>query len=368
MRRSSARVTPAARSTASERRRPASGGLHAGGAQPWSANGQRQPVGVSLQGDGLARPVAEIQRSRLLAAAVGAIEEFGYVHATVAQITSRARISRRTFYELFDNREECLIALIENVVGLIECEIAAPRLGALPWRERVRGGLLAILAFFDREPALARLCVVQALQGGPAVLARREELLVRLARVLDEGRGEAARAGECSALTAEGLVGAGLGILHARLLQDEHRPLTDLLGELMGMIVLPYLGAAAARRELTRAPVSKSTLRHEPPVALTPAHLDPLRGLPMRLTYRTVRVLECIAEGPGVSNRAVAERAGISDQGQISKLLARLERLGLALNAGNSRLKGEPNAWKLTPLGAEVTQRLRVSAGAEQAA
>ena len=62
----------------------------------------------------MARPVAEIQRSRLLAAAVGAIEEFGYAHATVAQITSRARISRRTFDELFDNREECLIALIEE--------------------------------------------------------------------------------------------------------------------------------------------------------------------------------------------------------------------------------------------------------------
>ena len=118
--------------------------------------------------------LAEIQRSRLLAGAVGAIDEFGYGQATVAQITARSRVSRRTFYELFENREECLAALIEDVVALVEGEIATADLDGLPWRERVRGGLWAILSFFDREPALARVCVVQALRGGPQVLERRE--------------------------------------------------------------------------------------------------------------------------------------------------------------------------------------------------
>jgi AcrR family transcriptional regulator len=68
--------------------------------------------------------VAEIQRSRLLSGAAGAIEEHGYAHTTVAQITGRARVSRRTFYELFANREACLVALIESVVGLVEDESA----------------------------------------------------------------------------------------------------------------------------------------------------------------------------------------------------------------------------------------------------
>ena len=88
----------------------------------------------------------------------------------------------------------------------------------------------------------------------------------------------------------------------------------------------------------------------------------------MRLTYRTARVLECIAAQPGVSNRQVAERAGISDQGQVSKLLARLERLGLTSNTGEGHAKGEPNAWKLTPLGARVAQRLSMSARGERQA
>ena len=82
----------------------------------------------------------------------------------------------------------------------------------------------------------------------------------------------------------------------------------------------------------------------------------------MRLTYRTARVLECIAERPLASNRTVADRAGIADPGQISKLLRRLERLELVVNRGAGHVKGEPNAWRLTPLGRQVAQRLSVVA------
>ena len=88
----------------------------------------------------------------------------------------------------------------------------------------------------------------------------------------------------------------------------------------------------------------------------------------MRLTYRTAQVLGCIAGEPEISNRVVAERAGVTDQGQISKLLARLERLGLAVNSGNGHAKGEANAWTLTALGSEVAQRVGTSHRDEQAA
>jgi AcrR family transcriptional regulator len=318
---------------------------------------------VASRGGESGRPpsgqIVEIQRSRLLAGAVGAIEEFGYGQATVSQITSRARVSRRTFYELFDNREACMAALLEDILGSVQEELLAADLGGLVWRERVRGGLWVILACFDREPALARVCVIQALRGGPRVLELREEILACLAAALDEGRRESTRAAECPALTAEGLVGAAFGIVHARLSRGERKPLTDLVGELMSLIVLPYLGAAAARREQTRPPRS-SAPSTAGDLARPLRGCDPLRDVPMRLTYRTARVLECIAAQPGISNRAVAEHAGISDQGQVSKLLARLERLGLTANTGIGHAKGEPNAWNLTPLGEQVAQSIRM--------
>ncbi len=302
--------------------------------------------------------MAGIQRSRLLAGALGALEELGYAGTTVSAITLSSRVSRRTFYELFENREECLGALLDDVLGMVEGDLAGAALEGLGWRERVRGGLAVILGFFDREPALARVCVVHSQQGGPSMLARREEVFARLAGVIDGARGESARAAGCSPLTAEGLVGAAFGIVYARVARGEPRPLTGLVGELMGMIVLPYLGPGAARREQQRSgPGPVSAAGSNQSVFLAARH-DPLGEVRMRLTYRTAQVLECIAGEPGISNRVVAERAGVSDQGQISKLLARLERLGLLANTGEGHAKGEPNAWSLTAKGERVARSI----------
>jgi AcrR family transcriptional regulator len=303
--------------------------------------------------------VAEIQRSRLLAAAVSVFDEQGYAGTTVAHVTRRARVSRRTFYELFANREECLVAVVEDAVSQVQAELSAAGLEGLSWRERMRTGLGVILAFLDREPALARVCVVQAVRGGPVVVYRREQILQGLAEVIDEGRFAGSRGGGCSPLTAEGLVGAGFAIVYTRLLRGEREPLGGLLGELMGMVVLPYLGPGAARREQTRrAPVvlggPAGRLGSGRPMG------DPLEGVQMRMTYRTARVLEGIAEHPGSSNRMVSDYAGIQDQGQVSKLLARLLRLGLVTNSGDGHAKGEPNAWRLTFKGEQVAQSVRL--------
>lgn len=303
--------------------------------------------------------VVEIQRSRLLVAAVRAVDELGYTTTTVAHITQHARVSRRTFYELFANREECLLAALDGTAQRVRAQIEQTDLADLPWRERVRGGLWAILCFLDREPALARFCVVQSARGSQRMLERRDQLLRELARIVDEGCAEGARGTDCPPLTAEGLVGAALSIVYARLLRGEREPLTDLLGELMGMIVLPYAGSAAARREQTRpAPALPAAAASASTGAARDAEEDPLQGVPMRFTYRTARVLEAVAVQPGVSNRRVGERAGITDQGQISKLLTRLERLGLLENLGIGHSKGEPNAWHLTATGHRVARHI----------
>ncbi len=132
-----------------------------------------------------------------------------------------------------------------------------------------------------------------------------------------------------------------------------------LLGPLMGLIVLPYQGRAVAEREAARpAPRRRRA---------TPPLVDPLRDLEMRLTYRTVRVLVAIASTEGASNRVVSDTAGVADQGQISKLLARLEHLGLIENMGEGHAKGEPNAWQLTPRGVEVERTIsRSSSGSSE--
>jgi len=73
----------------------------------------------------------------------------------------------------------------------------------------------------------------------------------------------------------------------------------------------------------------------------------------MSLGYRSCKVLMVIASQPGASNREVADAAEVSDQGQISKLLARLQLLGLIHDRGEWRL-GERHAWRLTARGKRV--------------
>jgi AcrR family transcriptional regulator/DNA-binding MarR family transcriptional regulator len=310
--------------------------------------------------------VSEMQRARLLGAAVPVVDELGWSGVTVADIASRARVSRRTFYDLFANREDCLLAMLDNTVSRIEQDLAQANLGDVSWVERVRTGLWTILSFLDRDPVLARVCVVQSARGTQRVLEAREALLARVASVLEEGSAQSARAAQTPALTAEGLVGAALAIVYKRLLVGERAPLTDLHGELMGMIVLPYLGSAAAGRE-RRGIGTFSSGRESPAGVKSPTRLadfsggDPLAEIPMRLTYRTARVLQAAAENPGASNRLLGEQADLRDQGQISKLLGRLERLGLLTNTGEGHAKGEANAWHLTPLGEQVTEQLHLS-------
>src|SRR5580700_6808226 len=322
-------------------------------------------------GDGRVR-VADMQRSRLLGGAVAAVEELGWSRVTTASIVSRARVSRRTFYDLFSDREDCLLEVLQNTTGRIADELEAAIPDGLSWRERVRTGMWIVLSFFDREPELARLCVVQSVRGGRRVLERREEVLARLTEIVDEGRLEGERAARVPSLTAEGLVGAVLTILSRRLSASQRESLSDLVGDLMGMIVLPYLGPAAARSERTRpAPTPPATASMTGPLASSVprayrAGEDPLRDVPMRLTYRTALVLEGVAQNPGASNRIIGERAEGYDQGQISKLLGRLERLGLLANTGEGHAKGEPNAWRLTELGERVTQHLALRSDLQQ--
>jgi DNA-binding MarR family transcriptional regulator len=123
----------------------------------------------------------------------------------------------------------------------------------------------------------------------------------------------------------------------------------------MSMLVLPYLGAGAARRELARATPVVMPVR----MVRSRGLVDPFKDAGMRLTYRTVRVLMAVAEQPGASNRTVGDIAEIRDQGQISKLLGRLHRAGMLTNTIPGTGQGAPNAWKLTPSGQNVIQSIR---------
>ncbi len=305
--------------------------------------------------NGLSRArVSEIQRGRVLSAAVELVAEVGYARMTVAQVTGRARVSRKTFYDLFADREDCFLAAFEHALSRAGLRASEAYEREASWREGIRSALVTVLSFIDEEPALARFCIIEALGAGERVLQRHSRLLAEAGDVVDRGRLAAGATRNRAEITPEAVVGAIFMVLHTHVLQGRKGAATELLGPLMSVIVLPYLGAGPAGRELNRPPVPRRRRTRGPARGK-----DPLEGLNVRLTYRTVRALTVLAEHPGASNREVAEGSGIVDQGQISKLLGRIAGLGLIENLGEGQRNGAANAWHLTARGAEIERAAR---------
>jgi AcrR family transcriptional regulator/DNA-binding MarR family transcriptional regulator len=319
--------------------------------------------------------VDDIQRARIVSAMIEVSSEHGYIGAAIAPVVARAGVSRRTFYELFEGREDCFLAAFEWGVAQARSAILEARAGQRTWRTRMRASLAGLLTLLDAEPELARVCFVEALGAGPLVLARRAQIADETIAALGAGAPRPRGAAQMPLLTAEGVVGGAFSVIHARLLEAGRpattgrnastgatadaasRPLIDLHGQLMALIALPYLGPSAAGEELTRTapelPPRKSlAMRSESGGGRLLERLD------MRLTYRTVRCLMFIAEHPASSNREVARGAEIPDEGQASKLLGRLVKLGLILNA-QAPGPGLPNRWTLTPHGEQVLSAVR---------
>jgi AcrR family transcriptional regulator len=302
--------------------------------------------------------VSEAQRMRIISAMVELESSPAARPATVSQVVGLAGVSRNTFYALFASCEECLLAAIEQAFELSRERASASDDPAEAWERRIRTGLGALLRFYDEEPKVARMCVVRSTSAGPIALARRWEVLDELARLVELGRDPE---GRCPPpLTAEGVVGGALTLIHARLLKPDSGQLIELLNPLMAIIVHPYRGSDAAQAQLSYAAEPDADLAGQaevdPDDTLAGARgaLNPLDGLDTRLTYRTMRVLAVIGADPGLSNAEVSGRAGIVNQGQISKLLARLTRVGLIENTGEGQSRGASNAWRLTRRGREV--------------
>ncbi len=292
-------------------------------------------------------PVSELQRARLIAAIIESVEVDGYPSLTVGKVIARARVSRKTFYDIFANREDGFLAAFDQTTARLRLLATEAYAAQSDWRSGIRAALQQLLIFMDDEPGLACLCLVEALGAGERVLEHRAKLLSEAARAIDTGRAVAAKH-DPPPLTGEAVVGGALAILHNRFAREDQAPATELLGALMSTIVLPYLGARAARSELA------ATVEQPPreQIVTEPASEgDPLKGLNIRVTYRTVRTLMSIGQRPGASNREIGQGAGITDQGQISKLLARLAGLGLIENSGEGQPKGGSNAWHLTDRG-----------------
>jgi AcrR family transcriptional regulator len=204
--------------------------------------------------DVMQRSPEDDQRRRIVAAMAEIAAEHGEESVTVGRVVELADVPKEAFYEHFDDHSDCLSAVLDEFVSVLAERMQTAGRGGDTWQERTRAGLLELLEFLDANPQLARVCVAEAVTGSRRRRGRRGELLEQVVPILDEGRALAPADNQPPEGAALSVIGGTLGMIHARLLGSEQQPLIDLLNPLMGMVVLPYLGEAAALRELTRTP------------------------------------------------------------------------------------------------------------------
>ena len=286
-------------------------------------------------------------RGAIIRAAAELVCERGSELLSVRDVCERAGRSQARFQELFVDRDGLRLALFDDLAERAEQLLHGAYRAERDWRCGVRAALTQLLQTLERWPELARFLLVDAATGEPPLPVRRARLLAELAQALEAGRPQPDAASASAPFGADAVIGAVASILHGRLQEPGPPRLAELAGPLMGVIVLPYLGAPAAREEVSRLQGGSLLATGDGP-----------GGEPdVQLTARTLVALQAIAAAPGINNREVASATGIADAGQASRLLARLRRLGLI--EGDLRRPGKQraNAWRLTAAGRELMGR-----------
>jgi AcrR family transcriptional regulator len=203
---------------------------------------------------GLSRAfVVSNQRERIITALAEVCAAKGYGAVTVEDIIGRAGVSRRTFYDLFSDKQDCFLLAYDAVVDRVFRSVdAAYRASELPWPERVAAGLSALLDAFASEPAVARLVMVEVLAAGRRAVERRDEMLRRFEVFFTTGTHALPVSEAERALIARAVVGGISEALYTRIITGETERLPQSAPELLYCALVPYLGHAQAAASSSR--------------------------------------------------------------------------------------------------------------------
>ncbi|MDQ3726181.1 MAG: TetR/AcrR family transcriptional regulator [Actinomycetota bacterium] len=194
--------------------------------------------------------VAHNQRERLIAGLAEAVAENGYAGTTIAHITRQAAVSRRTFYEHFNSKDECFVAAYDTVMTELNRRVGEAFDQEEEWPQAVRAGIAAMLEFLSAEPHLARLSMVEALVAGPVVVERYDAAIQNLVPYFEagrEGRSADVLAG-LSPTTEEALVGGMVSLISRRIFAGRADELEGLLPDLVEFTLTPYIGSGEAAK------------------------------------------------------------------------------------------------------------------------
>jgi AcrR family transcriptional regulator len=206
---------------------------------------------------GLSREeVLRSQRERLLEATVAATVEKGYKAMTVADIIREAGVSRRTFYEMFTDKEDAFLASYDAIIDILVHEVErAYREQEGTWPDRVRAGVGALANLLAANAAIARMAMVEVTTASPVARQRYRDALTRFTPFLDEGRGFSEFAARLPVNTSRFAIGSVAALLFDEVHAGRASQLPKIIPDLVFAVLLPFLGrdVAVAERDVTIA-------------------------------------------------------------------------------------------------------------------
>lgn len=172
---------------------------------------QPSPQRLPRHRHGLSRAdVLDAQTGRLLRATAASVSELGYANTTVAAIIARAGVSRKTFYEVFADKEAAVLAAFAGVERML-ARVAEASAGHDDPVMMIRRALSVFLDALAAEPAITRMLVLEAPGAGPRIRERRNQALRTMAAAVTARVNEVRAGRPGSAATSTDLVVGALG-------------------------------------------------------------------------------------------------------------------------------------------------------------
>jgi AcrR family transcriptional regulator len=188
------------------------------------------------------------QRTRILGAVASICASKGYSDLTVPEIAHAAGVSHKTFYEHFANKDQAFAAAFELAGQRALNATALAHASQSDWPRSIHAGLCSLLDCLSSEPSFARMGLVEALAGGPAALAQRDQTLQSFSVLLTLGRGYSKGAHVAPAIAPEVISGGILEILYFEISNGRVADLPRLLPELTYTVLTPFIGTKQAAK------------------------------------------------------------------------------------------------------------------------
>jgi AcrR family transcriptional regulator len=168
--------------------------------------------------------------------------ERGYEATSIADIVRRAGVARKTMYDNFEGKEEVFLTALDGAVteALERTEAGCEAAGS-DWRQRIEGGLSALLVYVAEQPAYARMAMIESLSATPASSARYDHAMQQFIELLGRNVPSGTNLPDT---TEETLVGGAAWVLHQKIRRGEAEQAPDLLPELTEFVLSPYHGVA----------------------------------------------------------------------------------------------------------------------------